>query len=61
MAERLKAPVLKTGRGASSSGVRIPLPPFLYKQTKPQNARSENSKRLLAQAGATAHKKHYNT
>jgi hypothetical protein len=28
MAERFKAPVLKTGMGASPSGVRIPLPPL---------------------------------
>ena len=31
MAEWLKAPVLKTGVGASSPGVRIPLPPPLQK------------------------------
>jgi hypothetical protein len=30
VAERLKAPVLKTGRGASSSWVRIPPHPPLY-------------------------------
>lgn len=30
MAERLKAPVLKTGNGATRSGVRIPPPPQLY-------------------------------
>src|SRR6185312_16148381 len=31
MAERFKAPVLKTGRGVSSSWVRIPLhPPFVW-------------------------------
>jgi len=30
MAERLKAPVLKTGNGATRSWVRIPLsPPFI--------------------------------
>lgn len=32
MAERLKAPVLKTGRRASVSGVRIPLPPLADRQ-----------------------------
>jgi hypothetical protein len=33
MAERLKAPALKAGRGASPSGVRIPLPPLADRLT----------------------------
>ncbi len=38
MAERLKAPVLKTGKGATLSWVRIPVsPPLFFKANKTIN------------------------